>query len=197
MPGDSQRSGAFGTLTLTLLSWFAGVTCPAPPPKRPAVPYLCEQVTKARPGYGVAYRNTVRNDDYHFSVRIPDDLVGWGAAYSAPFHGFTIFLPGDGACIEFRIAMEVLLPEDNVSAGGRPLTSGIRVGNRVGEQTNQVGAVRGTDVENIVVSLQVPHGSEAHDSDTHDINVTLITTKADAARNRRILAQFLCSFHFD
>jgi hypothetical protein len=156
----------------------------------------CEQETLAEPGIGVSYRGTIRNDDYRFSATIPDGLLGWGAAPSAPFHGFSIFLnteSGTRACIVFRIAVHVDLEEDKPTPEreGHRLER-ITVGGRSANRTSSVGSVRGVVYENVNVWLQVSHKKD----DTHDVEIVLVTPKSDAVRTRAIFDGFIASLRF-
>lgn len=165
--------------------------------QRPADPSVstCDQESLARPGYGVAYRGTVRSDDYRFSVIIPEGLVGWGAAPAAPFHGFTIYLshePEAKSCIVFRIQIHVDLGEDDRASGQqRGHTERVRVGNRVGSRVSSTGRVRGTSYGNINVWLELPR-----EDYRNDVEIVLVTPKSDEVRTKAIFARFLASFHF-
>jgi hypothetical protein len=156
----------------------------------------CEQETLARPGFGVSYRGTVRNDDYRFSATIPDGLVGWGAAPSAPFHGFSIFIDhGNKArsCIIFRVAIHLNLEEDKPAPEReRPRSEPITAGGRPATRMSSGGSVRGTVYENVYAGLQVPHKQD----DIHDVEIVLVTPKSDAVKNRAIFDRFIASFRF-
>jgi len=69
----------------------------------------CAQAAGTRPQTVNAFRGSVSNDDYAFSARIPNGLIGWGGVYKdAPFHGFTIFLDSNmEACIVFEVHLRV------------------------------------------------------------------------------------------
>lgn len=165
--------------------------------QRPADPSIstCDQESLACRGFGVSYKGTVRNDDYRFSATIPEGLVGWGAASSAPFHGFTIY-PGSesGAtsCIVFRIAIHVDLGEDQGGSGQRAFhTERVKVGNRVASQTSSIGLARGTNYENINLWLELPR-----DGYKNDVEIVLVTPRSDGVRTRALFAKFLASFRF-
>src|SRR5271169_3900545 len=96
-------------LVITLLSLCSPAVLRCQHPSDAAVS-TCEQETLARPGFGVSYKGTVRNDDYRFYANIPNGYVGWGAAPNAPFHGFSIFINPKkkaSSCIVFRIAIHI------------------------------------------------------------------------------------------
>jgi hypothetical protein len=156
----------------------------------------CEQETLAKRGIGVSYTGTVRNDDYGFSVTIPDGLVGWGAVPNAPFHGFAIFINPESkarSCIVFRIAIHVDLEAENAAPGreDRRLER-VSVGGRSATQTSSFGSIRGTIYENVNVWLQVLHKND----DIHDVGIVLVTPKDDAVKTRAILDRFIASFRF-
>jgi hypothetical protein len=93
----------------------------------------CGQATKARPGTGQSYSGIVENDDYDFTARVPYGLTGWsGVDRSAPFHGFTIFLPEQQGCIVFEVHLRV----DESDAPVRPTGSkALRLGRALGWET--------------------------------------------------------------
>jgi hypothetical protein len=184
------RAGIIGLLPLGFLWTSAllhGEDLPNPTAR------TCGEITLAHPGMGVAYKGTVKNSDYRFSAMIPDGLVGWGAAPSAPFHGFTIFLgSGQTSCIVFEIHLRVNVPEDR--DGGRPPRKGgrrIGVGNRQGTETVETGSATGSVLQNVNVTLELPR-----DDYTNDASITLVTLQSDAARNKHVFDRFLASFHF-
>jgi hypothetical protein len=150
-------------------------------------------------GIGVAYKGTVRNDDYRFEATIPDGLVGWGGvAPNAPFHGFAIFPdPRETSCILFGIQIRVELPDDNGTfhKSGRRAelvkAERTKVGNRVGRQIVKTGSAAGAEFENVIVFLELPR-----DGYTNDAVFTLVTPKDKVAESRLVFARFLSSFHF-
>jgi hypothetical protein len=124
----------------------------------------CSQATLARPDLGSAYKGDFVNDDYAFSVRIPNDLTGWsGVAESAPFHGFTIFLnPQESACIEFEVHIRV--DEEDApkfSSGGKT----IRLGNVKGQQSFHEGRIGDVSMINIRAIFSVHHANRWDDGE--------------------------------
>jgi hypothetical protein len=156
--------------------------------------FTCEQETLARPGVGVSYKGTVRNEDYRFSATIPDGLVGWGAAPNAPFHGFSIFIDPESkarSCIVFRIAIHVDLDGDEEKHERKDVRlERITVGGQSANRRSSVGSVEGTIYENVDVSLQAPLKKD----DIHDVEIVLVTPKSDVVRTRAIFDRFIASF---
>jgi hypothetical protein len=157
----------------------------------------CDNQTLVRPGVGVPYQGTIRNDDYRFSVTVPEGLVGWGGvAPNAPFHGFAIFIRDSASetksCIVFRIGIHVDLDEDKATTEQQEFrTQRITVGHRPARRTSSIGSAHGTIYENVNVWLQVPHGG-----DSHDLEIVLVTPKNEAAKTRGMFDKILASFHF-
>jgi len=154
----------------------------------------CEQVTQARPGFGVSYKDTVRNSDYELSATVPEGLIGWGAAPVAPFHGFTIYLgpgPQPASCIVFEIAIHVDLGEDRGPEPEKSLAERVKVGNRTGSKIRSTGTLQGTPYENVTISLELPRSGYRN-----DVLFLLVTPSAEAARTEPIFTKFLASFRF-
>jgi hypothetical protein len=124
-----------------------------------------------------------------------DGLVGWGAASNAPFHGFTIYLgSGPSSCISFEIHIRVELPEDSEATNKpekRTKVERVKVGNRWGLQTVEAGIERGTEFENVTVTIQLPRSGYYNDA-----AITLVTPTNEAANAKTVLARFLSSFRF-
>jgi hypothetical protein len=155
----------------------------------------CSSLSLARAGYGVQYQGRVTNDDYGLVMVIPENLTGWGAANVAPFHGFTIYLPGStgtAACIVFEIHLRVNLGESSGSA----TSSGdhgyaVAVGNVQGQRKEKAGLIGGIRCKNVLVEFSVRHGTEIFDG-----SVWLTTPWNTAAKNTAILDEFLSKMRF-
>jgi hypothetical protein len=122
---------------------------------------VCGSLTLARPGFGVAYRGTVRNSDYRLGITIPENLTGWGAAPDAPFHGFVIFPPGEPrSCIGFDIQHRV--NEEQDAEAPCPGTETM-LGNRHAWMQETTGVVDGVEWTNITVRFSVRNGDHIDD----------------------------------
>jgi hypothetical protein len=158
----------------------------------------CDEATLARPQYGTAYKGSVHNSDYRFTMRIPPQYTGWGAAPNAPFHGFAVFLGNAQAaqqsCIVFEIQHHVLLPEDNTA--GRDLKPDLaskphRIGNRNGFQRISTGSLSGVSFENVTLNLELPH-----EDYMNDLMIMFVTPLTDRARTEPIFRSLIASFRF-
>lgn len=145
----------------------------------------CSQISLARPGFGVPYRGTVRNDDYKLSLIVPGGLTGWGADPVAPFHGFTIFLPPDGnqsSCIMFEIHLRVNLGlRESRHRGAR-----VMIGDVPGWKEEAAGTINGVEFTNVTIRFSVAQGHEVDDG-----AVWLVTPARDVDKNRPILEALL------
>ena len=153
----------------------------------------CQDVSRARPGLGTAFRGHVDNPNYGFSADIPAGLTGWGAGPGAPFHGFMIYL-NQNTCIDFEVGIEVELPQD--SDRDRPAkkpdaNERIKVGNRVGTRITETGAVNGTVFENVAITLNISHPGR-----TDYVYITLVAPVARKATANRKLQEFIDSLKF-
>ena len=138
----------------------------------------------------------MRNDDYGLALVIPDKLTAWGAADVAPFHGFTIFLPGSAnsdECIVFEIHLRVELGQDAEKetrvVDRRHVAP---VGNVRGWRAERTGARDSTAYKNVVIQFSVRHGADIFDG-----SVWLVSTMHGFKKNKAILNSFLSRTHFD
>jgi hypothetical protein len=169
---------------------FAYVTGVHAQTSGPATVAACSEATRARSGVGVRYTGVVQNDDYRFSVKIPNGLTGWGGiAPDAPFHGFLIPLDSvtDG-CIVFEIHLRV----DEVAAtknmaGGKTLT----LGTARAWQTQEEGVVRGVAITNIRTVF-----SSVNPNRVDDGEILLITPASQIERAAKLYKAFLRSLRF-
>lgn len=155
----------------------------------------CGSISLARSGFGVSYQGTVRNSDYGLSLVIPPSLVGWGAADTAPFHGFTIFLPNTGkvkACIVFEIHLRVPLGGAEPGFTDHRGERRVRVGNLEGWRREKTGQIDGANLQNVLVEFAFRRNTE-----TFDGEVWLVTPLGRAANDNSILRAFLSHMHFD
>jgi hypothetical protein len=152
----------------------------------------CQEVSGARPGSGVAYKNQVENADYGFVAKIPDGLTAWGAGPGAPFHGFIIYL-NQKACINFEVGIDVELPEDGREQAAGPLGVGhkMRVGNRSATRTTSTGTINGVGFENIWITLELlRRGQRNH------VEITLIAPVMEKAGAEAKLQEFIDHLRF-
>jgi hypothetical protein len=149
----------------------------------------CSQISLARPGFGVSYSGVVRNDDYKFSLTVPEGLTGWGADPVAPFHGFTIFLPdGQSSCIMFEIHLRIdLNPREARHRGTK-----VVIGDVTAWKEEATGTINGTGFTNITVRFSVAHGQDVDDG-----TVRLVTPTKDIGRNGPTFEAFLSQIKFD
>ena len=160
--------------------------------------FTCATVSLIRPERGVAYRGLFANDDYRFSVTIPNGLTGWeGSDPNAPFHGFALFLDKvkdleRSSCIVLRVelASRSILP-DEPSHEPDPMARSVKVGNRTGFQTKKVGPVRGVPIENVTIFLELPRDGYAN-----SFSVTLVTPESERFRTEKIFHSFVSSLKF-
>jgi hypothetical protein len=152
----------------------------------------CAQITQARPGLGVSYKGTVKNDDYRLVLSVPSALTAWGAAPDAPFHGFVMYLPsGDGksSCIGFTVYLYVELGirrqchfGDRVVVAGTPAWE-----EKVSGRKNR------TEFTNISVSFSYA----LRDGRTFDAAAWFVTPTQDLAVNKPIFEDFLSKIQID
>jgi hypothetical protein len=149
----------------------------------------CAQATETRPHTGNAYRRSVSNEDYAFSARIPDGLIGWrGVAQDAPFHGFAIFLDSRmEACIIFEVHIRV----DDDTARSSSSTTSVQLGKAQGLQWINEGRISNSDVSNIhlLFSFRQP-------DQTDDGEVLLITPTSRLKATKAIYDAFVRSIKF-
>jgi len=160
-----------------------------------AAPHIqtCDSITLARPGVGVAYKGTVRNDDYGVKIDIPGGLTGWGGvAPEAPFHGFVIFLPDSPrSCIGFRIQLRVDLG-DGALPERHHAGKAAAVGNRRGWEDDRSGVVNGTALTNVTITFSVPHRREIYDG-----SVWLVTPTEELEKEMPTFRKFVSGIRFD
>jgi len=152
----------------------------------------CGEVSTAKPGEGQSYRGTVRNSDYGIRVTIPRELTGWGAAPTAPFHGFVIYLDQRGtSCINLDVGM-VVNPDNQPippveEQGGIP----VRIGSRIGFRRVSHGAIGGKQFESVVVVFRWKRGDE-----TYGLALTLITPTLAAKETEAVFERLVSSLRF-
>jgi hypothetical protein len=150
----------------------------------------CSDISLARAGSGVGYRGLVENDDYHLSIVIPSNLMGWGADRVAPFHGFTIFLPGQNkiaGCVVFEIHHRVDLGDETNTREGSTVRS-IKLGNIEGSLEERAGEINGTALKNVTITFLVEEVDEG--------SVWLITPMKDLKKNLPIFDRFVSQVRF-
>jgi len=155
----------------------------------------CTAISLSRPGFGVAYRGPVKNDDYGLIADVPSGLTGWGADPVAPFHGFTIFLPSDNSssgCILFEIHLRVDLGEHGQPSMRRSSARAVRIGNVRGWQEEKIGEAGGIGLENIVIEFSIPR-----DGGVADGSVWLISPLADLRENQALFRDFVSGLRFE
>jgi hypothetical protein len=147
---------------------------------------------------GATYRESVRNEDYRFAAVIPAGKTGWGVEAPAPFHGFTMFLDGDGryrageSCIDLYVGVRVSLPEDSSQeSAGRRVRNRVDVGNRRGFEVVDKETVGGRPflVVTVNVDLPRPSGSDY-------MSLTLISPANRYTANRKVFDKFLSDLTF-
>jgi hypothetical protein len=150
----------------------------------------CGMATFSRPGVGSAFSGTVRNDDYAFSVQIPNGLVGWaGVDPPAPFHGFTIFLdPQMTTCIVFEVHIRV--DEDDTSKPRRSAAL-MRLGEASAWQAIREGRVADADMTNISTVFSFEQSDQIDDGE-----VLLIAPTAKLPTAKRVYETFMRSLVF-
>jgi len=119
--------------TLTLLLCQPNASPSHSPNNTPSVS-RCQDMVSTHSGMGPVYRGLVKNEDYGFSVYVPQGLTGWGGvAESAPFHGFTIFLDKqERSCIVFEIHIRVNEEDfSQVPTGATSVSLGMAQGWRI------------------------------------------------------------------
>jgi hypothetical protein len=172
----------------------AALACAPPVNSQPLEITTCAQHTLTRPGFGVSYKGKVRNDDYRFSATIPGNFMGWGAAPTAPFHGFVVFLDSGSkleSCIDLYIGRGVEIEEDHANTDARQAQVRTAIGNRLGQRIVTTGLVGGTAYENTHVSLELPrHGY------TNVLEVMLLAPAGASLATKATFDRFLKSFHF-
>lgn len=169
----------------------------------------CDTIVVSSPrGYGISYKGTIRNDDYRFTVIIPTGFTGWGAGAGAPFHGFIIYLDDDNteSCIDFDVAIRVILPEDRALNRGRSAKSStqisetkVRVNGKTGIETVSRGLSHGTSIDNVYATFKIPDSFIAEGRpvrDTIGVAVGLLTPTKDREKTEPIFRQFLSQLKF-
>jgi len=155
----------------------------------------CATISFARAGYGVSYEGVIANSDYGFSVTIPSGLIAWGAAPSAPFHGFTIFLDSSGtreSCLDFAIE-NVFEADESVAEGPQDRNATrVKVGNQNGAKFVDKGVIDGVHLDNVTVHVEIPRPGRKV-----SVTITLITPREQSRMAERVLESFLRSFRFE
>jgi hypothetical protein len=155
----------------------------------------CSAISLSRPGFGVAYRGQVKNDDYGLIAAIPPGMTGWGADPVASFHGFTIFLPGDNnssGCILFEIHERVDLG-DRGQPSIKPIPArAVRFGNIRGWQEERTGEAGGIALENILIEFSIPR-----DWGVADGSAWLISPVTDLRKNQALFRDFVSGIGFE
>jgi hypothetical protein len=158
----------------------------------------CETLSLSRPGKGVAYKGEVVNSDYRFSGKIPAGLVGWGAGFDAPFHGFTVYLKSGSrfdSCIVFTISTRVDLPDgikDTNDSRQFPANAKIaKIGNQAALQTSSVGLSDGVSFGNWTVSLVLARADHQD-----DVSITLVTPSKEFHKTKPVFDAFISSLTF-
>jgi hypothetical protein len=152
---------------------------------------VCDSITNAQPGTGVAYRGTVRNSDYGLTVQIPAGQIAWGAAPEAPFHGFAIFLSDQPkSCIIFEIHLRV----DTKDKSPAESEKRIRLGNRGGWEEQTKGVIAGVEWSNVTVRFSMHHVHSGNEVD--DGSIILVTPTQDIGKNTAIFREFMSHMRF-
>ena len=155
----------------------------------PAKVIDCDQANMRRKGVGVAFRGTVVNGDYLFSVKIPKNLTGWsGVASSAPFHGFNIFFdPKTKACIIFNVHVRI----DDSDAPELISGTSLHFGKAQGLQSTRAGEVMNEHMTNVSTIFSIKRINEVIDGE-----VILITPTSNLSKLKPIYDSFLLSLKF-
>jgi hypothetical protein len=139
----------------------------------------CAQAAGTRQQTGNAFRGSVSNDDYAFSARIPNGLIGWGGVYKdAPFHGFTIFLDSNmEACIVFEVHLRV---DRRDTARPPSAATSIQLGKAQGWQWTREGKTASSRLTNIHLLFSFTQPNQIDDGEVLLISPTsrLKETKA-------------------
>ena len=174
---------------LLIACWFGVVIRPS---YATSDPLDCRSITSARIGDGVRYESHVANDDYGISLDLPEGLSGWGAVETAPFHGFTVFLPtgrGPKSCLVFEVNRRVGddgQPADPSSSGGAYRS--VRVGRLKCRLYERSGIVDGISTINRL--LEFTWRDRGH---TFQGEVWLVSNAADLPDADRVWRQFVDS----
>lgn len=153
---------------------------------------VCDSITNAQPGTGVAYRGTVRNSDYGLTVLIPAGQIAWGAAPEAPFHGFAIFLSDrPKSCIILEIHLRV---DPNVTSRSKS-DRRIKLGNRGGWEEQTKGVIAGVEWSNVTVRFSMHHMHSGNEVD--DGSLILVTPTQDIGKNTATFREFMAHMRFD
>jgi hypothetical protein len=153
---------------------------------------VCDSITKAQPGTGVAYKGTVRNSDYGLTVQIPAGQTAWGAAPEAPFHGFVIFLSDKPkSCILFEMHLRVDTKDKSPVASEKR----VRLGNRDGWEEQTKGVIDGIGWSNVTVRFSMHHVRSANEVD--DGSIILVTPTQDLSKNVAVFQEFMSHIRFE
>ena len=119
-------------------------------------------------------------------------MTAWdGAAYSAPFHGFAIFLDSsEQSCIIFEIHIRVEDGDPSLHklAGNNP----VPLGHATGWQSRTAGLVNGQEMEN----LNLGFSNRSRPGEIDDGSVDLITPRAGSEAAIRSYRDFVGHLRF-
>lgn len=149
---------------------------------------------------GTQYLGLVQSERYRFSAQVPHDRVGWGVQAPAPFHGFIVFLDGEGryregdSCIDLYVGTQVDLSGDETatSKDRRPERAVMIGGKKGSEIIERETTATGRSFVIASVRLNLPLASGESDQ----ISVMLITPSEKYRTNRRIFDRFLAGMRF-
>ena len=151
----------------------------------------CDSITLVRPGIGVSYTGTVRNDDYRLKIVVPSGLTGWGGvAREAPFHGFAIFLHTPHSCMGLDVHWRVD-PGDRLP-GRQRAGKAAAVGNGRGWEETTRGVANGSALTNVTITFAVPQGGGVYDG-----SVWLVTPTEDLEKNVLTFRDFVSQIRFE
>jgi hypothetical protein len=150
----------------------------------------CNQATAAEAKSGQPFRGAIINQDYAFSAHVPHGLTGWtGAAQSAPFHGFTIFLDEQmKACIIFEVHLRVN-PDEAPKHGSS--ASSVRLGKATGWRSDYGGKIGSSSLRNIVTVFSFVQPDQVDDGE-----VLLVSPVARLPENQALYQRFVRSLKF-
>ena len=150
----------------------------------------CEALGVVSPGTGWAAHGTFSNDDYGFSVRIPEGFTAWsGAPKGAPFHGFSFSLDSAShSCIDLDIGWRV--DRDEPPSLPSRLTP-IPVAGATASVADTHGEVQGVPYLNRTVYFTSKRGEGLVDG-----RIILIVPATDEKRAREIFDLFVRSLKF-
>jgi len=148
---------------------------------------------------GATYTGVVRNEDYRFTAIIPPGRKAWGVAPPAPFHGFVLFLDGNGrhregdSCVDFEVGVRVILPGDDSKDHAEGTTARpVTVGNRTGSETIIQEEINGSIF--VIANVRLDLARSISRSDY--VSLTFVSPIKTYTANRKIFDRFMSGLTF-